>query len=77
MKAVKRFGTIVLSVILWGIILLAALYAFTTMATRDNQHVANIFGYTPMVVESNSMSPTFNKNDLIFIKKCDHLFLFI
>lgn len=71
MKAVKRLGTIVLSVILWGIILLAALYAFTTMATRDNQHVASIFGYTPMVVESNSMSPTFNKNDLIFIKKCD------
>lgn len=71
MKAVKRLGTIVLSVILWGIILLAALYAFTTMATRDSQHVASIFGYTPMVVESDSMSPTFKKNDLIFIKKCD------
>lgn len=71
MKSVKRLGTIVLSVILWGVILLAALYAFTTMATRDSQHVASIFGYTPMVVESDSMSPTFKKNDLIFIKKCD------
>ena len=71
MKAVKRIGTIILSVILWAVILLAALYAFTTMATRDNQHVASVFGYTPMTVESNSMSPTFDKGDLIFVKKCD------
>ena len=46
MKILKRAGTVVLSVILWAIILVAALYAFTTMATRDNQNVANIFGYT-------------------------------
>lgn len=71
MKAVKKAGTIVISVILWIIILLAALYAFTTMATRDNQHVADILGYTPMTVESNSMKPTFAKGDLIFVKKCD------
>ena len=71
MKAVKRIGTIVISVILWAIILLAALYAFTTMATKDEQSVASILGYTPMTVESNSMKPTFKKGDLIFIKKCD------
>lgn len=71
MKTVKRIGTIILSVVLWAVILLAALYAFTTMATKDNQHVASIFGYTPMTVESNSMAPTFKKGDLIFIKKCD------
>lgn len=40
MKILKRAGTVVLSVILWAIILIAALYAFTTMATRDNQNVA-------------------------------------
>lgn len=71
MKAVKRIGTIIISVVLWMVILLAALYAFTTMATRDNQHVADILGYTPMTVESNSMAPTFKKGDLIFIRKCD------
>ena len=71
MKAVKRIGTIVISIILWAIILLAALYAFTTMATRDDQSVSSVLGYTPMTVESNSMKPTFNKGDLIFIKKCD------
>lgn len=71
MKAIKRVGTIIISVLLWLVILVAALYAFTTMATKDNQNVANLFGYTPLVVESNSMAPTFKKDDLIFVKKCD------
>lgn len=71
MKAVKKAGTIVISVLLWIVILVAVLYAFTTMATRDNQNVANLMGYTPLVVKTNSMSPTFDAGDLIFIKKCD------
>ena len=71
MKILKRAGTVVLSVILWTIILIAALYAFTTMATRDNQNVANLFGYTPLTVQSDSMLPTFASGDLIFIRKCD------
>ena len=71
MKAMKRAGTIVISVILWAIILLAALYAFTPMATKDDQNVASILGYTPLVVETDSMKPTFESGDLIFIKKCD------
>ena len=71
MKAVKKAGTIVISVLLWIVILVAALYAFTTMATRDNQNVSSLLGYTPLVVKTNSMSPTFDAGDLIFIKKCD------
>ena len=70
-KAVKKAGTIVISVLLWIVILIAALYAFTTMATRDNQNVSSLLGYTPLVVKTNSMSPTFDAGDLIFIKKCD------
>ena len=71
MKVCKRVATIVISVILWIIILLAALYAFTTMATKDNQHVSNLLGYTPLVVRSDSMVPTFKSGDLIFVKKCN------
>ena len=71
MKVLKKTGTIVVSVLLWVIILVAALYAFTTMATRDNQNVSDIMGYTPLVVKSDSMAPTFRAGDLIFIKKCD------
>ena len=71
MKVLKKTGTIVISVLLWVIILVAALYAFTTMATRDNQNVSSIMGYTPLVVKSDSMAPTFCAGGLIFIKKCD------
>ena len=71
MKAVKKAGTIIISVLLWIVILVAALYAFTTMATRDNQNVSSLLGYTPLVVKTNSMSPTFDAGDLIFIRKCD------
>ena len=71
MKVLKRAGTVVISVLLWAVILIAALYAFTTMATRDNQNVANLFDYTPLVVKSDSMAPVFETGDLILIKKCD------
>jgi signal peptidase len=71
MKILKKTLTIIVSIVLWLIILLAALYAFTTLATRDNSNVANLAGYTPMVVQSESMAPTFNAGDLIIIKTCD------
>lgn len=71
MKTVKRVVTIVVSILLWMVILTAALYAFTTIATRDSQNVASLAGYTPMVVKSESMAPTFYAGDLIFIRKCD------
>ena len=71
MKAVKRGITIVISILLWAVILLAALFAFTTLATRDQTKVASLAGFTPMIVETDSMSPTFRAGDLILIKKCD------
>lgn len=71
MKVVKKVITVCVSVVLWLVILLAALFAFTTLATRDNTKVANLAGYTPMVVKTDSMSPTFNSGDLIVIKSCD------
>lgn len=71
MKSAKRAVTIVLSIILWAVILLAALFSFTTLATRDNSNVASFAGFTPMVVQSDSMAPTFKTGDLILIRKCD------
>ena len=71
MSTAKKVLSIAVRVLLWIIILLAALFAFTTLATRSNDKVANIAGYTPMTVLTDSMSPTFNSGDLIIIKKCD------
>ena len=71
MKVVKKGFSIIFSILLWCIILLAALFAFTTLATKDQSQVASIGGYTPMVVKTDSMAPTFLSGDLIFIRKCD------
>ena len=71
MQSVKKVASIALSVVMWIIILVAALYAFTTLATREDGSVSDIAGFTPLAVQSDSMTPTFNKGDLIFIKKCD------
>ena len=71
MQAVKKIGSIVISVVMWIIILVSALYAFTTLATKDDGSVSNLAGFTPMTVQSDSMSPTFDQGDLIVIKQCD------
>lgn len=71
MKSVKRIVAIVLSIALWVVILTASLFAFTTLATRDSSKVASIAGFTPMVVKTDSMAPTFRAGDLILIRRCD------
>ncbi len=70
MKAQKAV-TVILSVILWVVIILAAFFVFTTLATRNSDNVASIGGFTPLTVETDSMAPTFNAGDLIIIKKVD------
>ena len=70
MKAKKALN-VILSVVLWIVILLAAFFAFTTLATRNSNSVASLGGFTPLTVESESMSPTFNQGDMIIIKKVD------
>ena len=71
MKAAKKGITIIVSIVLWAIILLAALFAFTTLATRDEMNVSSLAGFTPMIVETDSMAPTFSAGDLILIRKID------
>lgn len=71
MKALKRATGIFISIVLWAVILLAALFAFTTLATKDSSHVANLAGFTPLSVVTDSMAPTFQAGDLIIIRSCD------
>ena len=50
MKAIKRGATIFVSILLWAVILLAALFAFTTLATKNSNQVASLAGFTPLSV---------------------------
>ena len=71
MNMVKKAGGILLSVLLWGVILVAALYTVVTLATRDEANVSSIAGFSPLVVKTDSMSPAFNADDLILIHTTD------
>jgi len=71
MSLLKKISSIVISAVLWIVILMAALFTFTTLATKDASSVGNIAGFTPLLVQSNSMSPTFDAGDLIMIHSCD------
>lgn len=71
MNKAKKAGTVVISVLLWVIILIAALYSITVLANKDGNNVASVAGFTPLVVQSDSMAPTFCKDDMIIIRKCD------
>ncbi len=71
MKLLKKAGSVLAGILLWAIILLAALFTFTTLAQRDTTKVASIAGYSPMSVMTDSMAPTFMAGDLIFVKKVD------
>ena len=71
MKTVKKAAGILASVLLWAIILVTALFTFTTLATRDDHNVSRLAGFTPLIVKSPSMEPTFKEGDMIIIKKTD------
>lgn len=67
----RKILNTVLSVILWIVILVAALFSFVTLATKDKNQIASIAGFSPLTVQTDSMQPTFSAGDLIIIKKCD------
>ena len=67
MKKGSKAVHIVLNVILWVVIVIAACFSILTFASKSDAGVANIGGYTPMTVLSDSMVPTFSSGDLIIV----------
>ena len=70
----KKALKIILDVLAWVLLILALLVTLIVFAAGKNNGVANIFGFTPLTVESDSMSPTFKTNDLIITKKIKDLY---
>jgi len=69
-KAAKGLS-IFLNLILWLIVIMAAFFSIVTFASKSDSGVARIGGYTPMAVLSESMKGTFDKGDMIIVKKVD------
>lgn len=63
----------VVSVISWIILIFALLITILVFSGEKNNGVSTLFGYIPLTVESDSMLPTFAKDDLIIVKEIDDI----
>ncbi len=69
----KNVLKIIVNVLAWVVLILALLITIIVFSSERNNGVANLFGYIPLTVESESMSPTFCKDDLIFCREVDDI----
>ena len=70
-KAIKKIGSAIVSIVIVVLILLSVIISISSITAKANNGVPDLFGFTPFSVQSDSMQPTFNKGDYIFIEKCD------
>lgn len=54
------------SVVFWVVLAIIAIYAVVAL-TSSSDGIRSIFGQSALTVQTNSMSPTFDKGDLIYI----------
>lgn len=69
----KKAVSIVVNVLAWIVLILAFLTTLIVFSSGRNNGVANLMGFIPLTVESDSMKPTFSKNDLIVCKEVDDI----
>ena len=69
----KKVLGIIVNVLTWVILVFALLITILVFSSGRNNGVANLMGFIPMTVESNSMKPTFKKNDLIICREIDDM----
>lgn len=63
---------IVVDVLLVLALIMAVIATYTSFVSHSGSGVANIFGFTPFSVQTESMSPTFRPGDLIISKVISH-----
>lgn len=69
-KKKNNASAVVLNIVLWVFILFAAIITIISLSTKE-KGVANIFGYIPFSIQTESMEPTIKTGDLIITKKVD------
>ena len=73
MREMKKVLKTIANVLSWVILVFALLITILVFSSGRNNGVANLFGYIPLTVESDSMLPTFAQGDLI-CKEIDDLY---
>ena len=67
----KKVLSVVVDILAWILLIFAFLITIMVFGSEKNNGVPTLLGYMPMSVQSDSMSPTFKKGDLIVVKKVD------
>lgn len=71
-KVAKKIGAAVVDIIIVVLILFSVIISISSITAKANNGVPDLFGYTPFSVQTDSMKPTLNKGDYIFIEECDN-----
>ena len=64
---VKKILNIALDVVIAILVIFAVFISMVAVSSNANQNVPQVFGYSPLSVQSGSMSPTFDDGDYIFV----------
>ena len=64
----RKILKILVSVLAWLVLFLSFIITMLIFSSNKNNGISSFLGFVPMKVESDSMSPTFAKGDLIICK---------
>ena len=70
----KKILNNIITVIAWIILAFALIVTILVFSSDRNNGVASLFGYVPLTVESDSMLPTFAKDDFIIDREIDDVY---
>jgi signal peptidase len=63
----KKKSTKIINIVFWVVLAIVAIYSVISLTATDD-NVTSIFGQTAFTVQSDSMAPTFEKGDLIYVE---------
>lgn len=66
----KKIGNIILNILVVFVVVLSLSMSVMVISSKATG-VPNIFGYSPVTVQTDSMVPEFNPGDLLIVKKCE------
>ena len=67
----KKVISVIIDILAWVLLIFAFVITLLVFGSERNNGVPTLLGNMPMSVQSDSMSPTFEKGDLVMVKKVD------
>lgn len=69
----KKFFSVFFNIVAWIVLVFSMIMTILVFTADRNNGTANLFGFIPMTVESDSMKPTFLKDDMIICHEIDDI----